>query len=110
MSIKVTRGLAPEWFQPASQKNSPTPAEFHVRPLSQIELLDIEGLASAEMNGRAAERALRYALRDWRGVYDGDAELAFSPAAAVNLPASIIVEIVARVLAISRLSEGERKN
>lgn len=110
MSIKVTRGLVAEWFRPDSQKDATTPAEFMLRPLSQIELLDVQGVAASDLNGQAADLALRRAMRDWRGVFDGETELRFDPGLIPSLPAGLLIELVRHVLAVSKLSEDERKN
>ena len=114
MTIKARTGLLPEWYTPVSETGSTAPARFKLRPMTGPEVLDIRAYYIAEtrkITGSGVSQALASCLIDWENVTDDTgATLPYSQDNISALPPQILQELVNKLVAISRLTEAERKN
>ncbi len=120
MTIKVTKGLEPEWFIPDSQKDESSPSEFKIEPMTSIEYLAFSSTGygglddSGNIRMALGERELSLVLKKvkaWKNIEDESGEpMQFSPANLRSLPMSVIGEILQRIMHISTLSQVEEKN
>lgn len=97
-----------------SDKDAATPTVFRLRPLQAYEYIAAGEIMVTQTRGDAFAYVLRQALLGWTFFADKDgAEIKFSNNQAENiarLNVKQLPELANRVLEVSALDEGERKN
>ncbi len=114
--LKITTGLAPEWFTPESQMEQEDPARFKIKPLDQISFLEV--LADCEVkndvfvpNAKGRKLLLEKGLIDWENITDTNGKpLKFSRFNLAHIPAQILAEICNEIMQKSAISEEQEKN
>ncbi len=116
------KGVLPEWFTPEIYKDESEPVAFHLTPLDGFGRANIKMQSMAARNAgldlelagvKIIETAFRLGVTGWRHVEDIDKpgkDLAFSKSAMGKIHEDLIIEVAARVLQISELTEDEVKN
>lgn len=117
------KGIAPEWYRLAGDKDEPEPAEFHLKPLNgfgrtEVSVLSLSSRsgarnAAAEAGSDVINLAFQLGVKNWRNIEDGDKPgepLPFSRTAMDSMREEWIIEVGARVLEISDMGVKESKN
>lgn len=109
--MKITTGITEEWYKP--EDDNETGAEFKLRPLTQLQRIDVRAYVSP--SGRATAEAYSVGLGagvvDWKGVTDQDGKaLSFKREYLKHLPESIQYQLLIKLFALSELGEDETKN
>lgn len=119
------KGVAPEWYTLEDDQGADEPAQFYIEPLNGFGATDISMMRiaaqqadkspaeAAVLGSELLRRAFQLGVRNWRNIADPDQPdqpLAFSKKAMERMRAAWIIEVGARVLAVSHLSPAEEKN
>lgn len=109
--------LTPKWFTPTTEKDATTPKEFKIRPLTSVELWEVNShmkMIDADHIGMSFDgqkAALKFGLVDWKNVEDTEGSPAKCHIINWELVGSWTLNAISReIIAISELSEAERKN
>lgn len=114
--VTVHRRLSEQWVRLADFVDMDTAAEFLIKPLNSFKLMDVSNGLSYEdgrllLSGRAAEFACKNGIKDWKHVVDEKGEdLPFSEKNLEWLPEEYLRPLSAKIYALSKLAENERKN
>lgn len=115
MPITIRQQLAPFWWR--LNDKDPDSAEFHIRPLNQLQLgalrneIGMNKLKRFVMTAEGVEQALAHGLIEWRGVVDESGKPL--PCTARNysmLPDDAISSLAAKIFNISQLSDEQKKS
>ncbi|WP_444891783.1 hypothetical protein ACJJIE_00020 (plasmid) [Microbulbifer sp. TRSA001] len=120
MALQLIAGLAPHWFTPKkkdSDPHDPTPPQFLLKPLTQVQNLEIMSDGEITSVGgfipshNARVKMLSWGIQDWQNVNGPDgAPAKYSPGAWQQLPWDLLRDLATEILISSVLSEDERKN
>lgn len=78
MAIRAARVLQPEWYTPEDQKDDPQPTRFKIRPLNQLELMEITDVSQITADGdivltaAARKRLVELGVTDWENFPDAE--------------------------------------
>lgn len=111
--ITVHRRLSSQWVKLSEDDE----AEFQIRPLNSLAIIDVENGVSANDRGQlrlsasGVQAAIRAGLTDWKGIKDevGN-DLKFSARHIEWLPPETLLQLALRIYDASRVTESERKN
>lgn len=114
MAVTLKHKLAPAWY-----KIEGFEAEFNLRPLTELEMIDVYNETNISGRGRSTRillssagirNSLMLSLNDWRDVVDEKGEqLKFNRDAIPDLDAILLRGLAQKVIEISTLSEAEKK-
>jgi|GEM_PF-2376695 len=121
MAMKLAGGLVEGWYTLRAEQDSENPDEkptrFKLKPLTQIELLEVMSEGDSLSDGSFVPNhtgrliLLRRGLVGWDEVYDSNGEKKeFSKSEANNLPAQVLGEIANEIILRSVLTEEEKKS
>jgi len=115
MGLKITKGVAPEWFYPTGQdEEDEGAASFKLAPLTGPQLLEVQSFVDQTtliMKGAGLVLACKLGMRDWRNVGDEkDKPLKCNRFTIDQLPAEVLAECGGRVIHMSVMDEEEIKN
>lgn len=108
MAIKPLRGIVSEWYTPDSEKDEEAPTRFKLKPLTPpqmegiMEILPSGGIGIPIKN---YSQILKMAIEEWENF---DAKCVFTNHD--KIPQEVRIELGARVIEISQLSEDELGN
>jgi hypothetical protein len=108
----------PYWFRPQYQVDDDAPAEFKLKPLGMVTMLDVTSeTKGVKFTGEAYRIALTASVLDWRNVSIGDEKVDFSAAALDEIMATPTPEfmvwarqIFLEAMGKARPTEALRKN
>jgi len=121
MAITTTKGLAPDWYIPLSEKEDDKPAQFLLAPLTQLEFLNVMSAGeniendNGDMFFKCNESGLNMLLKkvqNWKNVLDPDGEnLKFTfNNLKRSMPAEILSELANQVIIMSTMTGEDSKN
>lgn len=116
--LKALNPLKAEWYTPMAERGERDATEFLLRPLSGVELFEVELYrdennqpAVTERGGRAL---LKYGLQGWKNFNDDAGPVEFNkdrPETNLDrLPGPIASELAVELWVRSRLTDEQRKN
>ena len=109
------KGIAPEWYELSNQEGESDPVKFLIRPLNGMEgaeiLLNSYDARTGSINQGGIIAAFKLWVQDWKNISTpGHGLLDYSEHAMLALRTSWILDVGARILEISELSEDGSKN
>ena len=109
------RGISPEWYELSNQEGETDPVQFLIRPLDGMEGADIVlnsyDARTGSINQGGIIAAFKLCVQDWKNISSpGAGLLDYSEHAMLSLRTPWILEVGARILEISELSEDGSKN
>ncbi|WP_144395669.1 hypothetical protein [Pleionea sediminis] len=117
MSLSINTGLVEEWFVLPGQENEADPAKFKLKPLNQLNFMEVSADTIRYRNGKlkpsgeAYGLALGAGLVGWDNILDQSGQpLPFSIDNLAYIPAHAMMQVFERIYSISDLSEDDEKN
>lgn len=113
MALTIRKKLAPFWLK--LDEKDPASAEFRLRPLTELEFIDVQNEASYSrkrftLSTEGVRATLAYGLLDWKNVLDEDgAEIKYSMAQAEQLPKAVLDRLASKIISVSLLNDTEKK-
>lgn len=119
------KGIIPEWYTLEGEEGKPDPVQFELKSLDGFESMEIATLSLMAQNPGASmtdvgqissnivKRAFQLGVKSWRNIEDKNNPgkmLPFSMGSMASIWPHWIMEVGARVLAISEISEAAAKN
>jgi hypothetical protein len=115
--VELIEQLRPAWYAIDALAGDPAKPEVQIRAIDAVERLDIMNDVTRDgdsftLGGSAVEKALRYGVTNWKGVFDKDGEeVPYSLALLKNqFPSEAVKEIAWQVILRGMLEDGKRKN
>ncbi len=110
MAIKTIGGLLPIWYTLSSDPET----RFQLKPLAEVDKLNLRTEYDEKhqtVTGTGVLEAVQASIIGGEGVNDPAGKpLPYSRAEVASLPAAVLAEIGAKILALSFATEDERKN
>lgn len=116
MPVNISRELAPFWFTPSDQESEDQPAEYRLRPLKQIHMLELGTMGAIQPDGtvdldfKAIQLVLRRGMTSWKNIRLNGEPVEFNHQDVENIPAEHLGECVQAIVDASMQSGEQEKN
>ena len=117
MALSIAAKVAESWYTPASERDADNPAEFLLRPINQMQFLEIsiettgDDQGSVYLSAKGIKAALLAGVANWRNVTAPDGkEIAFTNSNLMQIKAELLGELASEITMRNAFTGDEQKN
>lgn len=117
MTIRASEPITPFWYTPKNEEGKENPTQFHLKPLTGVEMFEAEMHVEdgdLKATAKGARAALRLGLLDWKNFSDSSGPVLFDKndkdANLSRLPYGLAADLFRAIFEHSILTEAARKN
>lgn len=117
MALSIAAKVAESWYTPPSQKEADNPAEFLLRPLTQMQFLEISIEVTTDDKGdvyltaKGIKAALLSGVANWRNVMASNGEkVPFTKGNLMQIPAELMGGLASEIMLRNTFTGDDAKN